>query len=73
MSILNVFLRPDKLLGVTDTLARDAATGKVSTGPKLLLIPQQNPVLAMPRSAQFFSMISGLSLQASLRISFAME
>ena len=73
MNILNVILRPDKLLGVIDALARDAATGKFSTGAKLLLIPQQNPVLAMPGSAQFFSMINGLSLQANLRMSFTME
>lgn len=73
MSILNVILSPDKLLVAVDTLAQDAATGRPSTGAKLLLIPQHNLVLATRGSAQFFLRMYELSLQASFRADFTME
>lgn len=73
MSILNVILRPDKLLVAVDTLAQDAATGQPSTGAKLLLIPQHTLVLATRGSAQFFLRMYELSLQASFRPDFTME
>jgi hypothetical protein len=73
MSILNVLLRPDKLLVAVDTLAQDAHTGQQSQGAKLLLIPQYNLVLACRGSAQFFLRIYELCLQASFRADFTME
>lgn len=73
MSILNVLLRPDKLLVAVDTLAQDAQTGQQSQGAKLLLIPQHNLVLACRGSAQFFLRIYELCLQASFRADFTME
>ncbi|MCS4236656.1 hypothetical protein [Stenotrophomonas sp. BIGb0135] len=73
MSILNVILSPDKLLVAVDTLAQDAATGELSTGAKLLLIPQHNLILATRGSAQFFLRLYELSLQASFRADFTME
>jgi len=73
ISILNVLLRPDKLLVAVDTLAHDAQTGQHSQGAKLLLIPQYNLVLACRGSAQFFLRIYELCLQASFRADFTME
>lgn len=73
MSILNVLLRPDQLLVAVDTLAENASTGEVSTGAKLLLIPQHNVVLAARGSTQFFLRMYELSLQASFRADFTME
>ncbi|MGA6183062.1 hypothetical protein ACPEH1_18310 [Stenotrophomonas sp. NPDC077421] len=73
MSILNVLLRPDKLLVAVDTLAQDAHTGQQSRGAKLLLIPQHYLVLACRGSAQFFLRIYELCLQASFRADFTME
>jgi len=73
LSILNVLLRPDQLLGAVDTLAEDALTGAPSAGAKLLLIPQHNLVLATRGSAQFFLRIYELALQASYRADFTME
>ena len=73
MSILNVLLRPDQLLVAVDTLAENASTGEVSTGAKLLLIPQHNVVLAARGSTQFFLRMYELSLQASFRVDFTME
>lgn len=73
MSILNVLIRPDQLLVAVDTLAENASTGEVSTGAKLLLIPQHNVVLAARGSTQFFLRMYELSLQASFRADFTME
>ena len=73
MSILNVLLRPDKLLVAVDTWAEDALTQQPSAGAKLLLIPQHNLVLASRGSAQFFLKIYELCLQASFRADFTME
>ncbi|HDS1038170.1 TPA: hypothetical protein QDZ42_001367 [Stenotrophomonas maltophilia] len=73
MSILNVLLRPDQLLVAVDTLAEDARTGAMSSGAKMLLIPQYNLVLATRGSTQFFLRIYDLCLQASFRADFSME
>lgn len=73
MSILNVLLAPDQMLVAVDTLAEDALTRRVSSGAKLLLIPQHNLVLACRGSAQFFLRIYELSLQASFRADFNLE
>ncbi|MBK0053080.1 hypothetical protein [Stenotrophomonas sp. S39] len=73
MSILNVLLRPDRLLVAVDTLAEDALTGEKSSGAKLLLIPQHNLVLATRGSTQFFLKLYELTLQASFRRDFSME
>lgn len=73
MSILNVLLRPNQLLVAVDTRAENASTGEVSTGAKLLLIPQHNVVLAARGSTQFFLRMYELSLQVSFRADFTME
>lgn len=73
MSILNVLLRPDQLLVAVDTLAEDAKTGALSSGAKMLLIPQYNLVLAARGSTQFFLRMYELILQASYRADFALE
>jgi hypothetical protein len=73
MSILNLLLTRDHLVVAVDTLAEDALTGKHSAGAKLLLIPQQNLILATRGSTQFFLRIYELTLQASFRADFTME
>ena len=73
MSILNVLLRPDRLLGAVDTLAEDARTGVPSAGAKVLLVPQHNLLLATRGSAQFSLQMYQILLQASYRATFQIE
>lgn len=73
MSILNVLLRPDRLVVAVDTLAESAQSGRQSAGAKVLLLPQHNAVLAARGSAQFFLDMFRLLVEASFRAEFTME
>lgn len=73
LSILNVLLRPDRLVIAVDTLAESAQTGQRSAGAKLLLVPQHNAVLATRGSAQFFLEVFRLLIEASFRPEFTIE
>lgn len=73
MSIVNVLITPDRAVVAVDTLAKEAVSGELSEGAKLLLIPQHNIVLAGRGSGQFFLRIYQLCLEASFRKAFSIE